>query len=100
MQSWRYFQVYGLLEFRLGNLSDPEIAIVRRYLGTLTMLEVAVPAASDNLDTDQASMWIRNKDELPTAYGFSTSGGDGSVGFSASNRGLPFPMARLRWWFD
>jgi hypothetical protein len=65
MQSWRYFQVYGLLEFRLGNLSDPEIAIVRRYLGTLTMLEVAVPAASDNLDTDQASMWIRNKDELP-----------------------------------
>jgi hypothetical protein len=65
MQSWRYFQVYGLLEFRVSNLSDPEVAVVRRYLGTLTALEVAVPAASDNLDTDQASMWIRNKDELP-----------------------------------
>lgn len=64
MQSWRYFQVYGLLEFRLTNLSDSEIAIVRRYLGTLTTLELAVPAASDNLDTDQASMWTRNKDEL------------------------------------
>ena len=46
-------------------LSDPEMAVVRRYVGTLTALEVAVPAASDNLDTDQASMWSRNKDELP-----------------------------------
>lgn len=64
MQSWRYFQVYGLLEFRLTNLSGPEIAIVRRYLGNLSVLELAVPAASDNLDTDEASMWTRNKDEL------------------------------------
>lgn len=65
MQSWRYFQVYGLFEFRLSNLSNSEIAVARRYLGTLTTLEVAVPAASDTLDTEQASMWIRNKDELP-----------------------------------
>jgi hypothetical protein len=64
MQSWRYFRVYGLLEFRLTNLSEPEIAVVRRYLGTLTGLEVAVPASSDNLDTDQASIWVRNKNEL------------------------------------
>jgi hypothetical protein len=64
MQSWRYFQVFGLLEFRLNNLSPSEIAIARRYLGTLVTLELAVPAASDNLDTDQASMWTRNKDEL------------------------------------
>jgi hypothetical protein len=64
MQSWRFFQIYGLLEFRLSNLSDSEIAITRRYLGTLTTLEVAVPAASENLDTDQASMWTRNKDEV------------------------------------
>lgn len=64
MQSWRFFQAYGLLEFRLTNLSASEIAVARRYLGTLTTLEVAVPAASDNLDTDQASMWTRNKDEL------------------------------------
>jgi hypothetical protein len=64
MQSWRYFQVYGMLEFRITNLSDPEIVIARRYLGNLTVLEMAVPAASDNLDTDQASVWARNKCEL------------------------------------
>ena len=64
MQSWRFFQVYGLLEFRLTNLSDAEIAIARRYLGTLTTLELAVPAASENLDTDQASVWTRNKNEI------------------------------------
>ena len=64
MQSWRYFQVYGLLEFRLTNLSASEIVIARRYLGNLTSLELAVPAASGNLDTDQASMWTRNKDEV------------------------------------
>jgi hypothetical protein len=63
MQSWRYFQVYGVLEFRLSNLSEPEIAVVRRYLGALTGLEIAVPASSDNLDTDQASIWVRNKNE-------------------------------------
>jgi hypothetical protein len=64
MQSWRYFQVYGLLEFRLNNLATAEIAIARRYLATLVMLELAVPTVSDNLDTDQASMWTRNKEEL------------------------------------
>jgi hypothetical protein len=64
MQSWRYFQVFGLLEFRLTNLSSSEIVVARRYLGNLTTLEMAVPAASENLDTDQASMWTRNKDEL------------------------------------
>jgi hypothetical protein len=64
VQSWRYFQIYGLLEFRLSNLSASELTIARRYLGNLTTLEMAVPAASDNLDTDQASMWTRNKAEL------------------------------------
>jgi hypothetical protein len=64
MQSWRYFQIYGLFEFRLTNLSESEIAVVRRYLGTLTTLELAVPAASDNLDTDQAAGWTHNKAEL------------------------------------
>lgn len=64
MQSWRYFQVYGLLEFRLANLSDSEISVVRRYLGNLAVLELAVPETSENLETDQASIWTRNKDEL------------------------------------
>jgi hypothetical protein len=64
LQSWRYFQVFGLLEFRIAHLSDSEMAIARRYLATLTTLETAVPGTSENLDTDQASMWTRNKDEL------------------------------------
>jgi hypothetical protein len=64
IQNWRFFQAYGLLEFRMNNLSDAEAAIVRRYLGTLTVLEFAVPRAGDNLDTDQASVWTRNRDEL------------------------------------
>jgi hypothetical protein len=64
MQSWRYLQVYGLLEFRMTNFSDSEMVIARRYLGNLTVLEMAVPGTSDNLDTDQASIWTRNKDEL------------------------------------
>jgi len=64
MQSWRFFQIYGLLEYRLTNLSDSELVVARRYLGNLTMLEMAVPAASENLDTDEASMWTRNRDEL------------------------------------
>lgn len=64
MQTWRYFQVYGVLEFRMNNLGEAELAIARRYIGTLTALEVAIPATSDGLDTDQASVWTRNKDEL------------------------------------
>ena len=48
----------------MNNLSDAEAAVVRRYLGTLTVLEFAVPRAGDNLDTDQASVWTRNRDEL------------------------------------
>jgi hypothetical protein len=64
MQSWRFFTVYGLLEFRLTNLSANEIAVVRRYLGTLITLELAVTMAGDNLDTDQASVWTRNKNEV------------------------------------
>jgi hypothetical protein len=63
-ENWRFFQAYGLLEFRMNNLSPAEEAVVRRYLGTLTVLEHAIPGASDNLDTDQAAVWTRNRDEL------------------------------------
>ena len=48
----------------MNNLSATEEAVVRRYLGTLTVLEFAVPRAGDNLDTDQAAVWTRNRDEL------------------------------------
>lgn len=64
LQSWRFFQVYGLLEFRMNNLSISELVIARRYLTTLTSLEVAVPGVSNHLDTDVAATWTRNRDEL------------------------------------
>ncbi len=62
--SWRFFQVYGLLEFRMDNLASSEEAIVRRYLGTLNVLEGAVPRAGDNLDTSEAAVWTHNRDEV------------------------------------
>ena len=62
-ESWRFFQTYGLLEFRMNNLSDSETTVVRRYLATLNALEQAIPSAGDNLDTDQAAVWTRNPDE-------------------------------------
>ena len=63
-QGWRFFQAYGLLEYRLTNISDAEIAVVRTYLGTLLGLESAIPAAAANLDTAQAAVWTRNAFEV------------------------------------
>ena len=63
-ESWRFFQAYGLLEFRMNNLASAEETVVRRYLGTLLVLEHAIPRSADNLDTDQAAVWTRNRDEL------------------------------------
>ena len=62
-ENWRFYQVYGLLEFRLNNLSVPETGIIRRYLAALAVLEVAIPRSGDNLDTDIAAVWTRNRDE-------------------------------------
>jgi len=62
-QNWRFYQSYGLLEFRMNNLSDAETAVVCRFLSTLRNLEAAVPRSSDNLDTEQAAIWTRNRNE-------------------------------------
>lgn len=61
---WRFFQAYGALEYRLNNLAPAEECVVRGQLATLRTLEAAVPAAGDNLDTDSASVWRRNRSEL------------------------------------
>lgn len=71
-QGWRFFQAYGLLEYRLGedaatgvpNMAPAELAILRQYLQTLGTLEAAIPGAGDNLDTESAAVWSRNKDEV------------------------------------
>ena len=64
LQGWRFYQVYGLLEYRLLYLSGAEEAVVRQYLATLSGLERAVVEASGNLDTDQAAAWTHNRDEV------------------------------------
>jgi len=63
-QNWRFYQVYGLLEFRLNYLSGSEEAVVRQYLGTLRQLEDAIPLAAGNLDTEAASVWTHNAGEV------------------------------------
>ncbi|HEX3350137.1 MAG TPA: hypothetical protein VHS58_18765 [Acetobacteraceae bacterium] len=63
-QNWRFYQAYGLMEYRLLRMSGPEEAVVRGYLATLATLEAAVPAAGTTLDTAEAATWTRNAAEL------------------------------------
>ena len=64
-QNWRFFQAYGLLEFRMNNLSPAEESVVETtYLANLYTLETAIPGAGANLDTDSASVWKHNKNEV------------------------------------
>ena len=60
---WRFFQAYGLLEYRLNNLGEAEVAVLLNYLATLNGLETAVPPASGNLDTVSAAAWRHNQNE-------------------------------------
>ena len=72
-QSWRFFTIYGTLEYRLANLSASEIGVVRGYLSQLVTLEQAVLGAGDNLDTNQASVWQRNRSEVSDRASLLTS---------------------------
>ena len=63
-QGWRFFQAYGLLEFRMNNLSTAEIAVVTGYLTSLAVLECAIAEAGSRLDTSEAAVWTRNPFEV------------------------------------
>lgn len=63
-QGWRFFQAYGLLEFRINNLSGAEATVVLTYLATLATLEVAITEAGSRLDTSEAAVWTRNPYEV------------------------------------
>lgn len=63
-ESWRFFQAYGTLEYRLNNLAVAEAAVVLQYLSTLATIEAAIPRLSDNLDTESAAAWTHNGNEL------------------------------------
>jgi hypothetical protein len=61
---WRFFQAYGLLEFRMNNLTASEVAVVQNYLTTLRQLESGVPVSATNLDTERAAVWTHNPNEV------------------------------------
>ena len=62
-EGWRFFQAYGLMEYRMTNLAPAELQVVRQYLATLYGLETAVPTAGANMGTDMAAVWKRNVNE-------------------------------------
>ena len=61
---WCFYEAYGALEYRLTNLSDSELVVIRQLLTTLRSFEMAIPAAADNLDTAAAAVWTHNSSEL------------------------------------
>ena len=61
---WQFYQAAGAVEFRLANLSSSEEVVLRRYLGTLAVLEAAIPGAGAGLDTGSAAGWVRNPAEI------------------------------------
>jgi len=65
---WRFYTAYGLLEYRMNNLSVSEIAVVTNYLAVLNQLEIAIPGASSNLDTEQTIGWTHNSAELADRF--------------------------------
>jgi hypothetical protein len=64
MQSWRFFQAYGLLEFRMENLSETECGVARRHITALETIEISIPLSSGNLDSDEVAVWRRNRTEV------------------------------------
>jgi len=63
-QNWRFYQAYGLLEFRLNWLTGSEEAVVRRYLATLGEMEMALAASAGGLDIATAGGFARNSNEV------------------------------------
>ena len=62
--SWWLVQAGGTVEYRLGNMTASEEAVLRTYLQTLTGLEQAIPCAGAGLDTASAGGWVRNPREM------------------------------------
>jgi hypothetical protein len=63
-QGWRFFQAYGLLEYRMQNMAPEEEAVVVTYLTQLYSLETDVIGTAARLDTEQAAVWTRNSQEV------------------------------------
>ncbi len=66
---YRFMTRYGVLEYRLANLTASEAAVVTTMLINLNGLETALWGSSVNLDTDEASVWKHNKREVADRAG-------------------------------
>ena len=55
---------FQTLAHRLKTLRSEEAVIVISHLTTLATLEKAISTAGDNLDTDKAAVWHRNRSEV------------------------------------
>jgi len=61
----RFMISYRTLEYRLTAMTPEEIAITRDHLAACQAAKLGWRAGADNLDTDQAAIWYRNRDEMP-----------------------------------
>jgi len=90
----RFYQWYGTLEFRMGNMQAAEEAVVTGiFLANLNQLENDLFTVRANADTEQAAVWKRNAHEfaerkaifeywqlrLGEFFGMPPRGGAGSV---------------------
>lgn len=61
---YRFSTQYGVLEYKLNTLGASEESVARTtYLTNLYVLETAIFGTGANLDTDQAAVWVHNKNE-------------------------------------
>lgn len=58
----RYYQA---LETRMNSMTEDEVTVLTTvFLPNLQTLELAIPGATVNLDTDKAAVWTHNKNEV------------------------------------
>ena len=62
--SYRFFQEYGTMEFRLLNASDTELVIIRQYLTQCTSLELDIMNSTTKIGIDTAAVFKRNAYEI------------------------------------
>jgi hypothetical protein len=60
----RFLQQYGLLEFRMNNMTPEEEAVViNNYLTNLNQLEADIPSVRNNMDMKQGAVYYWNTNE-------------------------------------
>jgi len=67
---YRYWEMYGLLEYRMNHFSvEEESLVINLYLPSLSKIENNIfNDAIENLDTEQAAVWRHNKFEVQDKY--------------------------------